>query len=341
MHDMRRTLLFLMLTVVSIPLFAQGGAEQVSAKGVITAYISGPSEMIDKLEMEFEKDRGDVLSIVHMGCGPLRQRVWAELGSGGIAADVIWGSDPLLYYALDAREALVACTPEEAQALAPEYVTDRDFINVSDRYGVIIYNKDYFAGREPESFLDLLDPVCNGLLVHADPSQSSTALALIAGGWNLTGTPGAYHKQLTENGLFLARKNSDVPSKIQEGEFNAGIAPHDAVYRLQMKAAKEGYPTPLAYAWPKEGSLAIQRPVAISMKPARAEADTEIAREFVNFLISRQAQMIMSSFGFISTRVDVAKPEGIPETIDTIPIDWEQLSEDQKSIEKEFRSFFD
>ncbi len=56
------------------------------------------------------------------------------------------------------------------------------------------------------SFEDLTKPEFSNLIVHADPSQSSTALALVSGLWQLDGGNGAFYSKLADNGLFLAKK---------------------------------------------------------------------------------------------------------------------------------------
>ena len=336
-------LVLTMLLVGSGFLFAGGQQEAAplysGEEGQITVYLSGPADMLDKLEVEFEKENGDVLDFVQMGCGPLRQRVWTEMEAGSIKADVFWGSDPLLYNALDDKGALESYEPEGFSALKSEFQTEGNFTIVNERYGVVIYNKNKVKGS-PASFSDLLDAQFSGVLCHADPAQSSTALALISGLWALTGSGGEYYRQLSENGLFLAKKNSDVPSKIQEGEFDAGIAPHDAVLRLKNKARKEGYPSPLEIAWPSEGAVAIQRPIAISRNDSRPNLNGKIARDFVDFMISKSAQEITIQYGFVSVRDDLPFPVGIPENLITRNVNWSELAAEQNVINDIFKSFF-
>ncbi len=338
----RNSISFVLMVIVSFTLFAGGsqetGGTYSGKEGKITVYISGPSTMLNKLENTFEKEHGDVLELVHMGCGPLRQRVWTEFQSGQIKADVFWGSDPLLYNTLDENGALESYTPGDIDALKERFQPAHNYVLINERYGVVIYNKKNLSGdAAPRSYHDLTDPSLQGKIAHADPGQSSTALALVAGLWEISGKSWEFHKALLENELFLSKKNRDVPSKIQEGEFDAGIAPHDAVYRLKKKAKKEGYPTPLEIAWPQEGALAIQRPLAISKNRSRPEANQEIARAFVDFMISRQAQMITTQFGFISVRSDIPLPKGIPKDVPVHYVDWENLSEHQEDIRDEFR----
>ncbi len=96
-------------------------------EGKITAYISGPATMLKALEDAFEADKGDVLDIVQLGCGPLRQRVWTEAESGCINADVFWGSDPLIYEALSEKGALENYTPKGYDNLADKYKVDKPY----------------------------------------------------------------------------------------------------------------------------------------------------------------------------------------------------------------------
>ncbi|WP_319559296.1 extracellular solute-binding protein [Marispirochaeta sp.] len=340
------TIIIALSLLSSASLFSSGsGEKQVTTysgtEGRITVYVSGPENMLNKLEEVFESTEGDVLDLVQMGCGPLRQRIWTEYESGGIQADVFWGSDPLIYNALDAAGALEPYTPREADMLKPEFVTGHDYTLINERYGVVIYNREKLSGSKPSGYAALLDPGYRDRMVHADPTQSSTALALIGGLRELMGNDWNYHRNLVDNGLFLARKNSDVPSKIQEGEFDAGIAPHDAVLRLQKKAKKEGYPITLAICWPEEGAIAIQRPLAISKNPMRPEENSRIAQSFADFMLSKKAQQITVQFGFVSVRRDLPATPGIPDDIPVYRVDWDSLSEKQYAVRSGFSDLFE
>ncbi|MGD1823180.1 MAG: ABC transporter substrate-binding protein [Pleomorphochaeta sp.] len=308
-------------------------------EGKITAYISGPENMLKELEKTFEEERGDVLDIVQLGCGPLRQRVWAESETGCINADVFWGSDPLLYEALADKGLLEDYKPKGYENIDDKYKSDKPYVLVSERFGVIIYNKDK-VNSDISSYNDLLDKDYYNQIVHSDPAQSSTALAIIASLWDLEDGSGSYYSKLIENGLFLAKKNSDVPSKIQEGEFLLGIAPHDAVWRLQKLAIKKGYETPLAISWPKEGAIAIQRPVAISKNINRYEENEVLSQEFVDFLISEKAQNIILNYGFISVLKDFDLPAGLSQDIVTLNINWEDLAKKQYEINEDFEKLY-
>ena len=307
----------------------------------IMAYISGPATMLQELEQAFEKDRGDVLDIVALGCGPLRQRVWTEYETGGILCDVFWGSDPLVYIALDAKGALQDYTPKGIEALKPEFLTDGNYTLVNERYGVILYNTSLIEDDNiPKGFSDLAKPAFDQTIVLADPQQSSTALALVSTLFDLKGRTWDFHKSLIDNHLYLTKKNSDVPSKIMSREFLLGIAPHDEALRLQKKAKKEGYPSELGIVWPQEGALAIQRPIAISKKEGRTEAQQKLSEQFVDFMISQKAQEITVKYAFVSVRSDVPLPQGVPSNCKVHQVDWKYLSEHQDTIRTQFNALF-
>ncbi|MCH3916368.1 MAG: extracellular solute-binding protein [Spirochaetia bacterium] len=329
------------MVLVGSALFAEGVEEVNEPDEKITAYISGPSAMLQELEQAFEKDRGDVLDIVGLGCGPLRQRVWTEFKTGGIRADVFWGSDPLLYIALDEAGALDPYVPQGIEQLKPIYRTKGNYTLVNERYGVILYNTDLMpADQVPTSFADLTKPEYDHAVLQADPEQSSTALALVATLYDMKGRNWDYYKSLVNNHLYLAKKNSAVPSKIMEKEFLLGIAPDDEALRLQKKARKGGYPSSIGIVWPSEGALAIERPIAISNNPERSQKKEQLARAFEDFMISKEAQEITLKYEFISVRSDLSLPAGIPDNFSVHRVDWKYLSEHQDEIKTQFNALF-
>ncbi|GKX31066.1 putative 2-aminoethylphosphonate ABC transporter substrate-binding protein [Vallitalea longa] len=303
-------------------------------EGKITIYLSGPEQMLNKLESEFENENGDVLDLVILGCGPLRQKVWTEKQAGQIQADVVWGSDPLLYHALQKEGDLDKYTPEEYDKVKDEYkVGDNYYTIVNERYAIIAYNNEKLKDDNvPASFEDLKKETYKGTVVMANANYSSTALAITSGLYQMSDNNWDYIKALKENKLFFAKSNGQVPSKIQEGEFDVGIAPHDSILRLQTKAKKEGYKMPVDICWPEEGALKIQRPVAIIKDDSRPSANKEIAEKFVDFLISKKAQNITVGMGFISVREDLSLPKGIPTNINTRDIDWGYAYENESLL---------
>jgi iron(III) transport system substrate-binding protein len=306
----------------------------------ITVYLSGPETMINKLEEAFEEETGDVCDFVIMSCGQLRSKVWAESEAGAIQADVVWGSDPLLYNLLDGRDLLEPLTIADVESIDEAYVIeDKNYALVNERYITIIYNTDMLEGDAPTGFADLANEQYSGLVVMADATQSSTAFAIACALYELEGNSTDYFQALKDNGVMLSKSNGLVPSTIMEGQFTVGIAPSDGAIRLYNKGKKEGYDVPLEIVWPSEGVIAIQRPIAIPVSDTRSAGKEVIAKKLVNFLLSQKAQTITTNFGFVSVRTDIENTV-LPDDVEVYSVDWDQATEDEETIKSEYEAIF-
>ncbi|MCK4258626.1 MAG: extracellular solute-binding protein [Halanaerobiales bacterium] len=297
-------------------------------EGRITVYVSGPQKMVSELEASFEEKRGDVLNVFHTGSGPLRQKVWTELESGYIQADVIWGADPLMYISLKEKNVLMQYKSPEIEAMDTAYLMgDGYYTPVNARYGVIVYNKDRIDSAEkPSSWSDLMDSKWKKRLAMADATQSSMALALTAGLYQIQSNTWDYHEALKKNEIMLIRQNIEVISKVESGEVDAGIAPHDGIIRLIKQAKKKKIESPLVIVWPKEGAISCQRPIAIIKNDARPEVNDKLAKEYVDFVLSPTGQKIASKYGFITVRKDVENLSCIPVSLKSVTVDWRYAS---------------
>ena len=306
----------------------------------ITVYLSGPEAMLNKLEETFEEQNGDVCDFVIMSCGELRSKVWTESEAGSIQADVVWGSDPLVYNLLDGKDLLEPLEISDIDSISEDYVvSDKNYALVNERYITIVYNTSMLEGDAPAGFADLTDAQYKDLVVMADATQSSTAFAIACALYELEGNSSDYFQALKDNGLLLTKSNGLVPSTIMEGQFTVGIAPHDGVIRLQNKGKKEGYDVPLQIIWPSEGVIAIQRPIAIPVSDARSDEQEAIAKKFVNFLLSKKAQTITTNFGFVSVRTDIENTY-LPEDVEVYAVDWEQASANEDTIKSDYEAIF-
>lgn len=339
---MKRSLTFALVFSLVFAVFgaSAGIAEDAAADTEkILVYLSGPEAMLTALEEGFEADRGDVADFLIMSCGEVRSKVWTEKEAGEIQADVVWGSDPLIYNKLDDEGLLCDLSGiENASAIADEFKTEHNYLFVNERYIAIIYNADVLTGDDvPQSFDDLLDDTYANRMVIADATQSSTALGIASCLYQLKGIE--YLEGLKENGMLLTKSNGQVPSLVLEGQYDLGIAPHDSVIRLQNKAKKEGYEISLQIAWPEEGAIAIQRPVAIIKNDGRSAEKQETAEELINYLLSKEAQTITTKYGFVSVRSDVENTF-LPEGVEKINIDWDEASVSEDTLKELYEAIF-
>ncbi|BES64655.1 putative 2-aminoethylphosphonate ABC transporter substrate-binding protein [Gottschalkiaceae bacterium SANA] len=311
------------------------------ADNKILVYLSGPEAMINKIEGSFEEQHGDVLDMTIMSCGQLRSKVWTESQAGDIQADVVWGSDPLVYNKLDKAGKLMPLSLENSKDVKDQYLWQgKNYALASERYIIIMYNNSLLKEEAaPTSFAELAADRYKGLVVKADASQSSTAFAISSALYELEGRKIDYFKRLKANEIMLMKSNGLVPSTIMEGQFALGIAPHDAVVRLSNKGKTDGFDVHLGVVWPSEGVIAIQRPVAIPISDSRSEQKQKTSMEFVNFLLSKKAQTIMHKFGFISIRKDIENTY-LPEDVNVFSVDWDTATANEESLKNEYQKIF-
>ncbi|MEA1961512.1 MAG: extracellular solute-binding protein [Bacillota bacterium] len=321
---------------------AEGGDSQPeqAEQGKANLYISGPEPMLLELEKGFEKERGDVVDVLHMGCGPLAQKVHTEAEAGDVAADIIWGAEPSLYIQLQQEGLLEQYTSPEAANLKEEcQIGDGYYTVCSSRYGVIAYNQDKVAKQEiPNSWNDLQEGYWKKRLAMADAGQSATALALTAGLTTMNDGKWDYIKGLKANEVMLTQQNNQAVERVATGEVDVAIVPHDGVLRGIKKDKKVGVKSKLAIAWPAEGSISIQRPIAIIADEKRSDANLQTCQQFIDFVISPEAQTIMNKYGFISVRDDVEMPAGVPKDIKSINLDWGKIAADADQIRSNFEN---
>ncbi len=315
-------------------------ASEDSADEKILVYLSGPEAMINKLEEAFEAENGDVLDMTIMSCGQLRSKVWAESEAGSIQADVVWGSDPLVYNKLDDADLLMPLNIKDIDNIDSKYVWEsRNYALVNERYVIIMYNNTMLSDVVPASFAGLSGEEYKDIAVMADASQSATAFAIASALYELEGNNDDYFQALKDNGIMLSKSNGLVPSQIMEGQFAVGIAPHDSIIRLQNKGKKEGFDVPLEAVWPSEGAIALERPIAIPVDDSRSDAQQEIANKFVNFILSKKAQTITTNFGFVSVRTDIENAF-LPEGVEVFSVDWDAATANEEKIKNEYQTIF-
>lgn len=305
----------------------------------LSIYLSGPEAMMKKLETSFEKERGDVVDFLLMSCGQVRNKVWTEKEAGNIQADIVWGSDPMLFNKLD-NEGLLATLDLENEKYIDESIKAEsdNYLMVNERYVTLMYNSDNISDC-PKSYEQLKNEKYANKVVMADAGQSATAFSIASCIYQIENNDINYFKGLKDNGIKLSKSNGQVPSLIIEGQFDIGVGPHDAFVRLTKKAKKEGYEIPLKLIWPEEGAIAIRRPMGIIKDENRSEENQKIAEEFVNFMLSKEAQKITEQFGFVSVRNDIENTY-LPKDVKKQLIDWNKATECEGEFKKAYEEIF-
>jgi len=231
------------------------------------------------------------------------------------------------------REAgvLASFQPQGAQTLRP---SDRDPKGTFYSWAVwtpsFIYNKNQIL-RPPRSFAELLQT--QGRLSYDNPATSASGLIFLVGAIRANGgtienpEPGfEYLKRLKPRIATYVSSGGEALSLVQKGEI--GLAIHYSEANMYNKYVGNA---PIELIVPKEGMPLS----ALSVGIARNAPQPEAAKRFVDFLLSREAQMLLARGYFRPARTDVQVPAEIraryPENYDAdYPFDWETVLPYQK-----------
>lgn len=217
-----------------------------------------------------------------------------------------------------------------------EIAKDKDNIGVG--FGIIstglAYNKDFFEenGWDPlTSWNDLEDPKFKGKIVL--PSISNTygvhmlLMTAIANGGSADNIDPGFEKLKEIGGNAITfDQTADVSNYFLQGQAVASVWGSSRVFTLQEK----GFP--IEYVMPEEGTPALIATVSV----VKDAPNSELAQEFVNFILSEEAQILFAESLFdgpvnknVKIEGDLADKViyGEDEISKLVKVDWEIVNE--------------
>lgn len=256
-----------------------------SGGGTLTIYSGREEELVAPLLEQFEQESGIELEVRYGESAELAATI-AEEGENS-PADVFFAQDPGSLGALEAEE-LLAELPDEILDRVPERFRDPDgrWTGTSGRVRVIAYNTDELSEAEvPDSVFDLTDPKWKGR-IGFPPTNASfqafvTALRLSAGEERTR----EWLKGFAANDPRTYEKNTPVVEAVAAGEIELGLVNHYYLYLV-----KEEQPdAPVANHFLEAGDPGALVSVA-GAAVLDSTDDEELAREFVEYLLSDEGQ---------------------------------------------------
>lgn len=293
--------------------------------GTLRLYTSVTQDTVDAVLAAYADVAPDLtVEVFRAPTGELDARIAAERREGEIAADVLWGTDPLSVQAYAAEGLFAAWTPSEADAVPAEYRTET-FWGTRLLNMVIVHRAD--LPDPPADWADLTDPALAGAVGIPDPGFAGSAFAVL--GYFATDPDYGmdYYQRLADNGAVQVQAIPEVLTGVAEGRFAAGMT----LDKSARDAIAQG--SPVEIAWPASGAIAIYSPVAV-FSGTEAEA---AGRHFANFLLSREAQEAIASTGWQPIRADV---DGPPIDGSQVSPEWTELFDRQEELLEEYRAIF-
>ena len=271
-----------------------------------------------------DSEGGATVDLFRAPTGELNARVAADVRSGGLRADVIWGCDPLTVQAFVDQGMVGGWIPDDADAIPPEYRTD-DYVGAHLLYLVAVHRTDVPA---PQTWADLADGDYDALAVP-DPTVAASALGAL--GWFAQEPDYGvdYYRRLKENGAVQVSTPDDVTTGVAQGVYDAGMTTANSAY-----AAKDDG-SPVDVVWPEPGAIAIYGPIAL----ATDSADSEAAQNFISYVISEAGQTVLGDSGSYPTRPGVSGPT-VPAGAPVVAPDWAEIATHEDDILAEYQQVF-
>ncbi len=308
------------------------GAGTTAAAEELIIYTSMKDSLMEKLKADFERSHPDVsLRYESAGAGKIMAKIKTERESGKILADLLWTSEVPDFYALKAEGLLATYVPTDIKMTLNPF-PDYDGSFTAARLGTlgIAYNTE-LVKTAPVAWRNLEESQFKDAFGVADPAKSGTSYMSVAllvhkFGWE-------FWEGLAANGTKIGADSRGVVEDVAEGKLAACLAVDYIAHDLIAKGA------PMALAYPPQ-MLVVPSPVAIistSLHP-------ELARKFVDYLLSKEAQTIIAGEGTLPVRPDVPLPEkyGLPLPTDalkrSIPINYGWLKERKAEIITKFNA---
>ncbi len=292
---MKKVLIF---TIVCM-LFACVGVFGVqAASNELTVYTPAPKELVNLVIPMFEKEYNATVYTVEAGTGQLFQRIAAE--SANPQADI------MLTGGIDSGGSF--------REYFDEYVSSEDdnlIVSAKDHpwYNAlflnpmgIVYHKELVQEGEVKGWMDLTDPKWQGKVLMPDPRKSGSAFGELIIFLHVFGREGSawdFVKKLYQN-LVIVTSSSHTYKFVVSGEYPLGLTHERNAYKYSLAGE------PVGFVYPEEGTAV--RPDGLYL--IKGGPNPELARKFIDFMLSKPAMESMRKLGYRVNRSDLEAPEG-------------------------------
>lgn len=209
-------------------------------------------------------------------------------------ADAIWGLSVFSLKRLEADDMLLPYTPAGAEALRPQFRSDRSpmtWVGMDAFVSAVCFNTVVARQRNlptPRTWADLLNPVYRGLIAMPNPASSGTRLLTVAG-W--LGTQGeeqawAFMTRLHENIAVYTHSGSAPCNNAARGEYAIGLSFDMRAVTLKNQGA------PIEIIVPTDG-VGFDLEGAAILRGTRQEA---MAKRLMDFAVSRPAMELYGRY---------------------------------------------
>jgi iron(III) transport system substrate-binding protein len=274
------------------------GPATTSGTTQLTLYTSVTQNTVTAVLDGFAHEHPGVkVTVFRATTGQLNARIAADQQSGGLRADVIWGTDPLSMESY-AQAALFQPWPLPNLSGVPGQDKTRYFWGTRELYLVIVAHK----GQEPlpRTWADLTSAAYKGKIALPDPAAAGSAFAALGYFDTAPGFGMGFYRTLKANGAVQVSTIPEVVTDVAEGRYQLGITLDSEV----RTAVKQG--SPVVMDWPSDGAISLYSPIAETV--AARGATEQAAQALIGYILSPAGQRAIAKTGWQPVLPGVAGP---------------------------------
>ncbi|MCA0919783.1 ABC transporter substrate-binding protein [Pseudooceanicola nanhaiensis] len=320
------------MKLASLTLAATLLSSAAYAETTLTLYTSQAPEQAQETVDAFEAAHPDIkVEWTRNGTSALMNVMRAEIEAGQVQADVLLVADVINLGELKAGGHLMAY--EDAPVAdydAATYDPDMTFFGTKAITTGIAYNPQI---AEPvESWMDLLKEENRGQIAVPSPLYSGAALNHLHALINAEGIGWDFYEGLADLDIVPEGGNGPATKAVASGMAKYAIL----VDANALRAKADG--SPIDYIAPKDGVSFITEPAAIMSTTQHPEE----AKLFIDFLLSREGQELVSKQGNLPILPGVAGPEGFPalEDMKLLGYDADEAVKTNEEVRAKFAEIF-
>ena len=295
----------------------------------LTLYTSVTQNTVTAVVNGFARaDPGVKVSVFRATTGQLNARITADRHSGGLRADVIWGTDPLSMESF-AQENLFRPWPLPGLAGVPAADKATYFWGTRELYLVIVAHKGLTP--MPQTWSALTESAYKGKVALPDPAAAGSAFAALGYFDTAPGFGLSFYQALKANGAVQVATIPEVVTDVAEGRYQLGIT-LDSEVRTAIAAG-----SPVVMDWPSDGAISLYSPIAETV--AATGATNTAAQAFLRYVLSPAGQTAIGKTGWQPVLPGIAGPPRPAGATEVHP-GWSALFGRQQQILQQYQAIF-
>jgi len=296
----------------------------------ITMYTSVTQNTVTAVVTGFAKaDPGVKVSVFRATTGQLNARIAADQHSGGLRADVIWGTDPLSMESY-AQQKLFRPWPLPSLAGVPVADKTAYFWGTRELYLVIVAHKG--LSPLPATWSDLTSVAYKGKVAIPDPASAGSAFAALGYFATEPGFGLSYYQALKSNGAVQVSTVPEVVTDVAEGRYQLGIT-LDSEVRSAIAAG-----SPVVMDWPADGAISLYSPIAETV--AATGGASTATQAFMRYVLSPAGQTLIGKTGWQPVLPGITGPARPAGATEVYPSSWTVLFGRQQQILQQYQAIF-